>query len=279
MTDTTSFLLVLLAAAAAPFIAAGASRIHPHVIVPIVVVELFLGALIGPDVLGLAEMDNILDFLGAARARLPLLLRGLRDRARQDPGDAAAAGRLGWVITLVLAYAHRGRADGARRRALGPARRLGDVDDGARHAPPGPARRRAARDAARALRARGRRRRRVRPGADRHGAARLAVRPVDAAAPARDLRRCWRCWPRRSSRCAPSGAGWELHRAQHGDERPGPRAPHRAAALRARRGRRRPRPRRDPRRVRGGRDPAAARAGTRGECCSSPSSTRSASAC
>jgi Kef-type K+ transport system membrane component KefB len=108
MTDTTSFLLVLLAAAAAPFIAAGASRLHPHVIVPIVVVELFLGALIGPDVLGLAEMDDILDFLGQLGLGFLFFFAGYEielDKIRGKPLRLAA---IGWAITLVMAYAIAG---------------------------------------------------------------------------------------------------------------------------------------------------------------------------
>ena len=108
MTDTTSFLLVLAAAAAAPFIAAGAGRLHPQVIVPIVVVELFLGALIGPDVLGLAEINDILDFLGQLGLGFLFFFAGYEiefDRIRGEPLRLAV---IGWLITLVLAYAIAG---------------------------------------------------------------------------------------------------------------------------------------------------------------------------
>ena len=66
MDDTASFLLVLVTAAAAPLVAAGAGRLRAGLVVPVVVVELVLGALIGPDVLGLAEMNDILDFLDSS---------------------------------------------------------------------------------------------------------------------------------------------------------------------------------------------------------------------
>ena len=104
MTDTTSFLLVLLAAAAAPFIAAGANRLSPHMVVPIVVVEIVLGAVIGPDVLGLAEMNDILDFLSQLGLGFLFFFAGYEidlDRIRGAPLKLAA---LGWMITLVLAY-------------------------------------------------------------------------------------------------------------------------------------------------------------------------------
>src|SRR5829696_7126606 len=108
MTDTTSFLLVLVAAAAAPVIAAAFSRLHANLIVPIVVVELVLGAIIGPDVLGLAEMDDILDFLGQLGLGFLFFFAGYEiqfDKIRGAPLKLAA---IGWVITLVLAYALAG---------------------------------------------------------------------------------------------------------------------------------------------------------------------------
>lgn len=108
MTDTTSFLLVLLAAAAAPLIATAASRIRAHVLVPIVVVELVLGALIGPDVLGLAKVNDILDFLGQLGLGFLFFFAGYEielDKIRGKPLQLAA---MGWVVTLVIAYALAG---------------------------------------------------------------------------------------------------------------------------------------------------------------------------
>jgi len=86
MTDTTSFLLVLLAAAVAPFVAAGANRLHPQLIVPIVVVELMLGAIIGPDILGAAEMNEVLSFLVVPVCAI-LGLEAVRKVLRRPAGD------------------------------------------------------------------------------------------------------------------------------------------------------------------------------------------------
>ena len=108
MDDTASFLLVLVAAAAAPILAAGAGRLHVGLVVPVVVVELVLGALIGPDVLGLAEMNNILEFLGQLGLGFLFFFAGYEiefDRIRGAPLRLAA---FGWAITLVLAYAFAG---------------------------------------------------------------------------------------------------------------------------------------------------------------------------
>ena len=108
MTDTTSFLLVLLVAAASPFIAAAASRIHAHLLVPIVVVELVLGAFIGPDVLGVAKMGDVLEFLGQLGLGFLFFFAGYEielDRIRGKPLQLAA---IGWAFTLALAYAVAG---------------------------------------------------------------------------------------------------------------------------------------------------------------------------
>ena len=108
MDDTASFLLVLVTAAAAPIVAAGAGRLREGLVVPVVVVELVLGALIGPDVLGLAEMNDILEFLGQLGLGFLFFFAGYEiefDRIRGAPLRLAA---FGWAITLVLAYAFAG---------------------------------------------------------------------------------------------------------------------------------------------------------------------------
>ena len=66
-------------------------------VVPVVVVEIVLGALIGPDVLGLAEMNDILDFLGQLGLGFLFFFAGYEiefDRIRGDPAPARRA-RLG----------------------------------------------------------------------------------------------------------------------------------------------------------------------------------------
>src|SRR5829696_2080930 len=104
MKDPTSFLLVLLAAAVAPILAAAAGRAVSGIVVPVVVIELVLGALIGPDGLDVAEADDILTFLGELGLGFLFFFAGYEiefDRIRGAPLRLAAAG---WVITLALAY-------------------------------------------------------------------------------------------------------------------------------------------------------------------------------
>jgi Kef-type K+ transport system membrane component KefB len=108
MNDTTSFLLVLLAAALAPIAVAGIGRVVRGVVIPVVVLELALGALIGPDGLGLADVDEILEFLGQLGLGFLFFFAGYEieiDRIRGAPLRLAA---LGWAITLVLAYSLAG---------------------------------------------------------------------------------------------------------------------------------------------------------------------------
>ena len=57
--DSESFLFVVLAAALAAFVAGLVSTRLP---LPVVVLEVLLGILIGPDVLGLADPDAFLGF-------------------------------------------------------------------------------------------------------------------------------------------------------------------------------------------------------------------------
>ena len=104
MEDPTSFLLVLLAAAVAPIVAAAAGRAVSGIVVPVVVVELVLGAVIGPDVLDLAKSDDILEFLGQLGLGFLFFFAGYEiefDRIRGTPLRLAA---FGWAITLALAY-------------------------------------------------------------------------------------------------------------------------------------------------------------------------------
>ena len=108
MDDTTSFLLVLLAAAAAPIAAAGIGRTVGGIVVPVVVLELVFGALIGPDGLGLADVDDILGFLGELGLGFLFFFAGYEiefDRIRGTPLKLAA---IGWLITLALAYSLAG---------------------------------------------------------------------------------------------------------------------------------------------------------------------------
>jgi Kef-type K+ transport system membrane component KefB len=108
VTDTTSFLLVLLVAAAAPIVAAAAGRLHERLLVPVVVVELVLGAVIGPDVLGLAEMNDVLEFLGQLGLGFLFFFAGYEVDINRIRGAPVRLAAIGWLISVALAYSIAG---------------------------------------------------------------------------------------------------------------------------------------------------------------------------
>src|SRR4051794_18699737 len=105
MTDTTSFLVVLAAAAVAPVLAAAASRLRTGLLVPVTVAEIVLGALIGPDVFSLAVSGDILDFLGQLGLGFLFFFAGYEIQFDRIAGAPLRLALLGWAMTLALAYA------------------------------------------------------------------------------------------------------------------------------------------------------------------------------
>lgn len=103
-TTLTSLVFIALAAVAAPVLAELLKRAH----VPTVVLEIGLGILIGPQVLGLAENTDIIDSFGNLGLCFLMFLAGYEldlDRVRGRP--LARAG-LGWLVSLGLAFAFAG---------------------------------------------------------------------------------------------------------------------------------------------------------------------------
>jgi Kef-type K+ transport system membrane component KefB len=101
----TSFLLIVVAAMVAPLLTAAVGRVVPF---PLVVVELLLGILIGPQVLGLAEVDELASFFGSLGLAFLFLFAGYEiefDRIRGAPLRLAL---IGWGLSLVLAYSFSG---------------------------------------------------------------------------------------------------------------------------------------------------------------------------
>jgi Kef-type K+ transport system membrane component KefB len=106
--DTSSFLLVLLAAAVAPIIAALVGAKYRQVILPVVVVELLLGVLIGPNGLGLAHPDDVITFFGQLGLGFLFFFAGYEIRFDRIRGLPLKLALIGWVISLVLAYSIAG---------------------------------------------------------------------------------------------------------------------------------------------------------------------------
>jgi Kef-type K+ transport system membrane component KefB len=99
--DTDSFFaIVVVAALAAITVAAVPKRLAP----PVVVLELVLGIVIGPEVLGLAEKDDFVNFFANLGLGMLFFFAGYEidfERIRGRPITLAAAG---WLLSVALAY-------------------------------------------------------------------------------------------------------------------------------------------------------------------------------
>jgi len=96
-----SLVLVLTASAAAAFLA----RIGPHLVLPTVVVEIVLGIVIGPEVLGWASDGMYIQFLANFGLALLFFFAGLEVVEKHVPRRAIVRGSLGWAISLALGIA------------------------------------------------------------------------------------------------------------------------------------------------------------------------------
>src|SRR5690242_2248309 len=98
------FAIVVIAALAAVTVAIVPRRFAP----PVVVLELFLGILIGPEVLGLAKSDPFIDFFANLGLGMLFFFAGYEidfDRIRGRPLELGA---LGWLLSIVIAYSLAG---------------------------------------------------------------------------------------------------------------------------------------------------------------------------
>ena len=99
--DSGSFLLVMVAAAlAAVTVAALPRRMAP----PVVVIELLLGIVIGPDVLGLSESDDFISFFSNLGLGLLFFFAGYEIEFERIKGKPLQLGIAGWLLSLGLAY-------------------------------------------------------------------------------------------------------------------------------------------------------------------------------
>ena len=102
--DRETLLVVLAVAALAPLLADLPTRVR----VPIVVAELVLGIVVGPDVLGIAKTSPMLDVFKQLGLAFLFFLAGMEiefDRVRGAPAKLAARG---WALSLVIGLAAGG---------------------------------------------------------------------------------------------------------------------------------------------------------------------------
>lgn len=100
--DPAPFLWVILAAAAAPLIAAFVGRLSASLVVPVVVVELLLGVVIGPQGLSLVESGGTLRLLGLFGVGFLFFFAGYEIDFAQIRGRPLRLGIIGWLISLGL---------------------------------------------------------------------------------------------------------------------------------------------------------------------------------
>jgi Kef-type K+ transport system membrane component KefB len=99
--DSESFLTVVTVAALAALVA---GVVASRVPLPSVVLEVVLGILVGPAVLGLAEPDDFLEFFSSLGLGMLFFFAGYEIDFDRIRGVPLRLGVLGWVISLALAY-------------------------------------------------------------------------------------------------------------------------------------------------------------------------------
>jgi Kef-type K+ transport system membrane component KefB len=99
--DLTSLALVFCAAAVATIV----SRVGTKLVLPTVVVEIFLGILIGPQVLDIAEADQYIEFLSGFGLVFLFFLAGIEVIHSGVPRRLLTRGSLGWGISIALGAA------------------------------------------------------------------------------------------------------------------------------------------------------------------------------
>jgi Kef-type K+ transport system membrane component KefB len=100
--DTTSFLVIVAASAIAGTLSAIAGGWN--VFVPVVVVELVLGILIGPQELGIAKVEPFTKFFGDLGLGMLFFFAGYEIDLARIRGQPLRLAVLGWLFSLAIAY-------------------------------------------------------------------------------------------------------------------------------------------------------------------------------
>jgi Kef-type K+ transport system membrane component KefB len=95
------FAIVVTAAVAAATVAAVPKRLAP----PVVVLELVLGILIGPELLGIAHNDDFIEFFSSLGLGMLFFFAGYEIDFERIKGVPLKLGGWGWLLSVVVAYA------------------------------------------------------------------------------------------------------------------------------------------------------------------------------
>ena len=82
-----------------------ASRIHVRIVLPTIVVEIVLGIVIGPEVLGIADVDSYIRFLANFGLALLFFFAGLEVIERRVARRSIVRGAAGWAASLAIGLA------------------------------------------------------------------------------------------------------------------------------------------------------------------------------
>jgi Kef-type K+ transport system membrane component KefB len=99
--DAGSFLVIVTVAALAALLA---GWVQPRLAIPVVVIEIVSGIVIGPELLDLAEPDDFIEFFSNLGLGMLFFFAGYEidfERIRGDPLNLAL---IGWGLSLALAY-------------------------------------------------------------------------------------------------------------------------------------------------------------------------------
>ena len=99
--DTTSFFVIVACAALAGVVV---TVLGPRIAIPVVVVELLLGIVIGPQVLDIAGVDEFTEFFGNLGLGMLFFFAGYEIDFAKIKGRPAKLAAVGWGLSLVLAY-------------------------------------------------------------------------------------------------------------------------------------------------------------------------------
>jgi Kef-type K+ transport system membrane component KefB len=103
--DAASFLVIVAMAAVAGVVV---TVLGARVAIPVVVVEILLGIIVGPQVAGIAKLDPATQFFGNLGLGMLFFFAGYEINFERIEGQPLRLGTLGWLISLVLAYAVAG---------------------------------------------------------------------------------------------------------------------------------------------------------------------------
>jgi Kef-type K+ transport system membrane component KefB len=94
------FVIVTIAALAAILVAVLPSRLAP----PVVVIELLLGIVVGPEVLDLAQTDDFIHFFSNLGLGMLFFFAGYEIDFERIKGTPLKLGILGWLLSIAFAY-------------------------------------------------------------------------------------------------------------------------------------------------------------------------------